>query len=287
MEKMTPKLLVQGAIELYSLPDIYMQLQQMIDDERFFAKDYVVVIAKDPALSARLLKIVNSSLYGFPARIETISRAITIIGIEELQNLVLATTVVDTFTAVPCELVDMTDFWLKSVTCGVIARLLAKKVSMLHYERLIVMGLLHNLGSMVLYSKMPDQSMQVLKSAMDTRQLIPELEQQIIGFTYADVSGELLKSWALPQSLVEAVACQLTPEKASEYQLDAQLLCLAVRLCDITTMENTPEEVVSRIAAAGTMIAGFGEHELNQVLALAENDFAEIFGMIMPKNHLH
>ena len=287
MEKVTPESLIQGAIELYSLPEVYLQLKQMIDDDKFSANDYGEVIAKDPMLSARLLKMVNSSWYGFPARIDTISRAITIVGIEELQNLVLATTVVDTFNAIPCELVDMTDFWLKSLTCGVIARLLAKKAAIVHYERLFVVGMLHNLGSMVLYNKMPDQSMQVLQNAIDNRKLIPELEQKIIGFTYADVGGELLKSWGLPESISETVSCQLNPEKADMYKLDAQLLYLAVRLCDITEMDISLHEVIDEIAAEGTSIANLNETEIGQILSLAENDFAEIFGMIMPSKDLH
>ena len=146
MDDLTPQLLIKDSLEIFSLPDIYFQVAEMIKDPRFSAEDMGQVISKDPGLSARLLRVVNSSFYGFQAKVDTISRAITIVGIEDLQNLVLATSVIDKFSHIPSELVDMTDFWLRSVHCGVIARLLAKENSVLHCERLFLTGLLHDLG---------------------------------------------------------------------------------------------------------------------------------------------
>ncbi|MBW6452544.1 MAG: HDOD domain-containing protein, partial [Methyloprofundus sp.] len=111
---LTAESLVQGSITLFSLPDIYHQIEKMVNDPRFTALEIGQVITKDPALSIRLLKLVNSSFYGFQSRIDTISRAVAIIGIKDLQNLIVATSVVDVFNGIPCDLVDMTDFWMQS-----------------------------------------------------------------------------------------------------------------------------------------------------------------------------
>ncbi len=189
MDKLTAQTLIQGSVELFSLPDIYFQISEMINDPRFMAHDMGLVISKDAALSARLLKIVNSSFYGFQAKIDTISRAITIVGIEDLKSLVLATSVIDKFNKIPAELVDMTEFWMRSIYCGMMAKLLAKKSSVLHYERLYVAGLLSDLGSLVLYNLLPEESFEVLLAADYDRLKIAGLEREMIGFTHADVSS--------------------------------------------------------------------------------------------------
>ena len=98
MSQSTPESLVQGSIQLFTLPDIYLQIHQLLNNPQTSANDIGAAISKDPALSARLLRIVNSSYYSFKARIDTISRAITIVGIDDLQNLVLATSVIDKFS---------------------------------------------------------------------------------------------------------------------------------------------------------------------------------------------
>ena len=230
MDELSPYALIQDSVELFSLPDIYFQISEMISDPRFNAKDMGRIISKDPSLSARLLKIVNSSFYAFQARVDTIPRAITIVGIEDLKNLVLATSVIDKFNDIPGELIDMTDFWLRSVQCGVIAKLLAKESSVLHCERLFLAGLLHDLGSLVLYYKLPDKSREVLLAADYDRRLVGGLEQEIIGFTHAEVGAELIKLWGLPESLYEAIGFYLSPEFSVVHNLDAYLLCLASRL---------------------------------------------------------
>ncbi len=159
MSEITPQLLIKDSLQLFSLPDIFFQISEMINDPRFSVKDIGLVIGKDPALSARLLKIVNSSFYGFQSRVDRVSRAVTIVGVEELKNLVLATSVVAKFNNIPTELVDMTDFWLRSVKCGLITKFLAIENSVLHHERLFLTGLLHNLGSLVFYYKLPNKSL--------------------------------------------------------------------------------------------------------------------------------
>ena len=282
MDKVTPESLTQGAVKLFSLPDIYFQINEMIADPRFSAEDIGQVILKDPALSARLLKIVNSSYYGFKARIDTIGRAITIVGVEDLQNLILATSIVDTFSSIPCELVDMTSFWMRSINCGVIASLLAKKSSVLHCDRLFLTGLLHDIGSLIMYHQLPEQSMQVLLAADNNRCLVSGLEQEIIGFTYADVGGELIIAWNLPESLSEAVKFHLQPEMASQHKLDAHLVFLASRLCDMATLNDSLSQVLAEIPDTTMSLIRLDETEILQVLEKATDDFAQVYDLIVP-----
>ena len=287
MQNLSPELLIEDSLELFSLPDIYFQVAEMIKDPRFSAEDMGKVISKDPGLSARLLRVVNSSYYGFQAKVDTISRAITIVGVEDLQNLVLATSVIDKFSHIPSELVDMTDFWLRSVHCGVIAKLLAKENSVLHCERLFLTGLLHGLGSLVFYYKLPDKSLEVLLAANYNQRLIGGLEQEIIGFTHADVGAALIKNWGLPESLYEAIGCYLTPELAQVHKLDAYLLSLASRLISLSEEGIAITDILDEFPDAALSIIRLDEDLVEKVMQQADEEFAQVFELMAPSKRFH
>jgi len=279
---LTAESLVQGSITLFSLPDIYHQIEKMVYDPRFSTLEIGQVIAKDPALSMRLLKLVNSSFYGFQSRIDTISRAVTIIGIKDLQSLVLATSVVDVFNDIPSDLVDMTDFWMQSVQCGVIAKLLAKKSSVLHAERLFLAGLLHKIGSLVLYQKLPELSSKVLKLADYNAELVPVIEQEMIGLTFADVGGELVKSWGLPSSLHEAIAYQLTPEMALAHRLDAQILHVATIFCTALVYDqDSVSELWEAIPFERRSVISLDQKQFFSLLLQAQEDVRQFFELLV------
>lgn len=287
MDKLTPQSLIQDSVGIFSLPDIYFQISEMINDPRYTAIDMGAVISKDPGLSVRLLKIVNSSFYGFQAKVDTISRAITIVGVEDLKSLVLATSVIDKFNEIPSELVDMTDFWMRSVYCGVIAKLLAKESSVLHCERLFLTGLLHDLGSLLMYYKIPDQSKEVLLAADYNRQMVGVLEKQMLGFTHADVGEALIRSWGLPESLYEAVGCYLAPEVSLVHRLDAYLLCLASRLIDLTQQGESIETVLSEFSEDALAVMRIDSELVAKVLEKADNEFSQVFELMLPNKRFH
>jgi HD-like signal output (HDOD) protein len=287
MQVITPQSLVENTLELCSLPDIYFQIREMISDPRFSMEDMGQVISKDPALSLRLLKVVNSSFYGFSARIDTVSRAISIVGINDLQNLILATAVVDSFSNIPSDLVDMTAFWMRSISCGVIARLLAKKSAILHSERLFLTGLLHDIGSLVLYAKLPSQSLEVLLTAANNRYLVADIEQEIIGFTHADIGSELIKAWGLPDSLAEAIRYYLNPEMALTYKLDTHLLFLATRLSDSAEQNKSVADILAEVPEETLIITRLNEQLITEVMQCANTEFSQTFELMAPGKRFH
>lgn len=281
---LTARSIVEDSIKLYSLPDVFFQVREMIHDPRFSVAEIGQVIAKDPALSIRLLKIVNTSFYGFQARVDTISRAMTIVGMNELQNLVLATSVVDTFNRIPGDLVDMTDFWFQSVHCAILAKLLARKSAVLHEERLFISGLLHDIGALVIYTKFPEQSARMLTEAGQNRSLLMRLERDFIGFSRAEVGGELVRSWGLPESLSEAVFYQLNPSEAPVHKLDAHLLSLAINLGNT---EQDVDEILAAIPQNTLSILRLDPNQIRQAIAQAADEFNAIFDVLAPGKKFH
>ncbi|MGR9100586.1 MAG: HDOD domain-containing protein [Gammaproteobacteria bacterium] len=280
MKDLTPSSLVNGSIKLFSLPDIFIQITQLVNDPHSSSGDIGEVLSKDPALSARLLKIVNSSFYNFHARVDTITRAITIVGVEDLQNLILATSVIDKFKNIPSELVDISHFWIRSINCGIFSKLIAHKNSVLHAERLFLAGLLHDIGSLVLYTALPEVMMEVLLAANKDSRLVPQMEKEIIGFDHAEVGGELIKAWKLPDSLYEAVRYHLTPELSCGHQLDTHIVNMAYHLCIANTQGVSLQEIIDEIPEETFRFLGMDESTIIKIMEMATDDFAKVFEVI-------
>ncbi|CDH47315.1 HDOD domain-containing protein [Candidatus Contendibacter odensensis] len=231
---MTPESLVKITRTLFSLPDVVKRINELIDNPATQVSDLAEVILCDPALSARLLRLVNSAYYGRPHRVDSIPQAILLVGERGLRDLILATAAVTLFKGLPPEQVNMDLFWFRSIACGIAARLLARRKHLYEGERLFIAGLLHNIGRLIFYSQCPDLYREALGRVERGECEIAIAERQVFGFTYADLSAELLKAWRLPEPLRIAVAYHLKPAKAPNYPLEAKIIHVAARItCDL------------------------------------------------------
>ncbi len=224
---LTPQALVNKSLELVSAPTTYARLDALISDPDSAIDDISAVINTDPALTTRLLKIVNSPFYGFPSQINTISRAITIIGTRELTHLVLATSVMNAFRGIPANLMDMDTFWRHSLACAITAKYLAEATHQTNHEQYFIAGLLHNIGSLVLYQSVPELAREAINSARFGHEVLHEAEKRIIGFDHAEVGAILIQNWRLPESLAQVARYHHQPGKAEQDQLEVSIVHIA------------------------------------------------------------
>ena len=222
-----PEELVKGVIKLVSLPEIFIRVNQVMEDPKHDAKQLGDVISHDPALTVRILRIVNSAYYALAVKIELVSRAVSVIGEQDLRNLILATSAVDVFKRMPNQLVDIDLFWRHSVHTGIVARLLSRQCNILHGERLFVAGLLHDIGKLVLYYKEMELSQQVLLKASESDGVVFRAEQEVIGYTHADVGGALIDAWQLADTLKEVVTYHHHPLRSKKYRMETSLVHIA------------------------------------------------------------
>lgn len=224
MSLSSPQSLISEDEEVFSLPKIHFELQEALNDPDKTFQDIGKIIGYDPALAARLLKIVNSPFYGFPSEIETISHAISIIGMDQLTDLALATLVIYQFRGIPDSLFNMEKFWRHSMACGVAARAIAEFKGEQNVERFYLAGILHDIGRLVIFKKEPALARDAFFLSRENKENIYLSEQKLMGFDHAAVGGELLKAWKLPPRLVEAVACHHQPEAAKEFPVEAAII---------------------------------------------------------------
>jgi putative nucleotidyltransferase with HDIG domain len=247
--------LVKGAVRLLSPPEVLLRLNALLEDSECPASTIGQVIGRDPVLTARLLRLANSPFYGFPSRIDTVSRAITVIGINALRNLVLVTSAVSSLSGLPAP--RMQEYWQHSLRAGIIARTLAVHCRMPEPEALFAVGLLHDIGVQIIAAKLPEIARELHCRACDTGRPIAEVEREVLGFDHAEVGAELLLAWRLPRTLIEPVAWHHRPLAAG----DMQLAALIVNAADIIAHElktaggeTAMPAVLARLPAAATEI---------------------------------
>ena len=283
--KTTPYDLVSGVVRLVSLPEVCIRVNEMLEDSRVNANDIGKVICQDTGLTARLLKIVNSAFYGFPSRIETVSRAVTVIGLRELRGLVLAASAVEAFSKIPNEILNMVKFWRHSVYCGVVAQLLAERCHVLHSERLFVAGLLHDIGKLILSHRMPDQMGEVVQRCKLEEAPDYEIEQDIFGFDHTEVGGELLKVWQMPKTLEAAVRHHHNPSEADEAIMDVCLIHIANGMTLIAEKGLELEGEIPDISPYAWQTTNLDPSVMDDIFQEAGTLFSEALESILPRSY--
>ncbi|MBA6390546.1 HDOD domain-containing protein [Colwellia sp. BRX10-3] len=193
----------EKAEKLCVLPDVYLRLKEMMDDEQSTLVDIANIIALDPALSSKLLNVANSALFNFPREIDSISRAISILGTDEVHNLINTYGATTAFSAIDTSIIDMDRFWEISVDCALLCKFLAQKKGIKNAKGLFVSGLLHNIGELVVMQSDPKKAQYC--QGYDKNETPWQRQKDVFGFTYADCSAQLLNLWQLPQSIISPI----------------------------------------------------------------------------------
>lgn len=216
-EAVDPVNLIRAEIKLPSLPQIFIELRQVINNPSSSASDLARVISRDTAISAFMLRMVNSAFYSFPSKIDTISRAVAVIGTRQLSTLALGTSIMDMFKGIPNKAIDLELFWRHSFACATISQELAQMFKETSPERSFVAGLLHDIGRPVLIMALPERALAASDISRDQKSQLYRAERVTTGFDHAQLGGMLLRKWNLPFALVSAVLYHHNYDKAKKY----------------------------------------------------------------------
>lgn len=244
----TAQQLVDDSPELGSPPIVYQRLMEVINHPRGGAGDVANVIRQDTALTARLLRLVNSAFFSFPRKIDTVSQAVSVVGTSQVRDLALATSVMDMFERIPSDAIDVSRFWTHSLACGVAARALAGLRREGNVERFLVAGILHDVGRLVLYLRAPDIARHILEEAGRREELLYEVERRRLAFDHGTVGGVLMRRWNMPASLAEALEHHHDPVRAHRYPVEAATIHVADIVVTALQVGSSGESFVSPIS---------------------------------------
>ncbi len=223
--------LLDNLTDMPSLPTVVAQLTRLIADPKTTAAEINSALSSDPALVGRILKLVNSSFYGFSRRITTITNAVVILGFNQIRNLALSAFIFDSFAAGPgTGAFDMKAFWRHCIGSAFLAAQLAKHLDAKLEEDAFICGLLHDLGKFVMVQKAPDHLALVTRVVEEKDVLFYEAEAEALGYNHAILGAMVMENWKLPVNMVNVVRHHHAPMQAPE---GSRRLACAVGMADI------------------------------------------------------
>ncbi len=273
--------LAKRVLSVASLPQIFIKVEETLNNPNSSNLDLAKILEEDPALTAKLLKLVNSAFYGFTAKVEIVPQAITVVGTQQLRNLVLACSVLKVFQHLPDDIINMESFWRHSVACGIAARALASLRNENDIERFFVTGLLHDIGRLIMLMELPQQMPQVFSQAQDNKQLLYQAEKELIGFNHARLGGLLLKNWKLSDRMVEAVTYHHSPKLASNFPIDAATIHCADIIANASRLGSSGEQFIPPLNEQAWDILKLPPNAIEHIFATLKEQYHDAIEFIL------
>ncbi|MCP5162001.1 MAG: HDOD domain-containing protein [Hahellaceae bacterium] len=277
---MNAKTFASQVQDLFELPDTFLRLQSLQNSDSSTLNDYAEIISLDPSLAARVLKLSNSVLYRFPSQIDTLTQAINVIGSEAVIHLALANCTGNVVNQIAKGTIDIDRFWNESVECALLMRNLGIMNGTKRHERLFIIGLLHNIGELVVAQVAPEKASEIEKMTRENANPL-ENQRQVLGFNYADCSAELVTAWKLPDNLVIPIRFQHIPLQTNVFNKETSLLHISNALVSLISNAQPVSELsesVSKLAAR----EGLEEEDLSKSIEYTNLEALEVLSILNP-----
>jgi HD-like signal output (HDOD) protein len=220
--------------EIATLPEITVKIIAVVEDPKGTARDLHNVIKRDPALSAKVLKVVNSAFYGLPGQVASVDRAIVLLGLSAVKNIAIAASIARMFKSVKAsDAFDPKELWRHSLAVGVAAKRIATTAGdVAGHDEMFLAGLIHDLGLLMERQAFPERLNEVVRRHQAGEGSFLDLERTIIGATHQEFGDALTTKWKFPRHLRAAVGFHHHPEDlAAELRRVGQITQCADILC--------------------------------------------------------
>ena len=259
---------------LPSLGSINKALQDLLLMESRFTTQIAEIIRRDPSLTARLLRLVNSVYYGLTTPVSSIEEAVFYLGVREIRQLVVVTPLIEDFQRLSkqCDF-PWREFWQHCIGTALLTREIIGAVQVPGEESEYVAGLVHDIGKLVMAWAFPDHFSEIHRQAIETKRDLIELENEILGLDHAELGALYLERHRLPEMMVKTARFHHQPEKADAHQrvvASAQIADLLLRSekigCSGNYVEVTREQCMQ---ASGWKILLTNTQEMERTIMQA------------------
>ena len=206
-QPVTLEQLIGKGQDLPSLPEIYLRVSEQLEDENSSVQQIGDTVQNDPAITTRVLKMVNSAYYGLPNQVSSIAQAVSLLGRERLKHILIGSVLRGVFSGHDNPAFSMQVFWQHSIKTAIIARQLAQQTRQIDEpEAMFTAGLLHDIGKLLLINRFPERMLAAEEYMIQKRVDILSAELKQVGVTHTAVGEALMQYWGLPQMLVDCAS---------------------------------------------------------------------------------
>lgn len=271
--------LVNSTIDLPTMPGVLIKLNEIMADPETSAADVAKVVSADPAVSANILRIVNSAYYGLQVRVASVSLAISVMGFNMTKKVALKAAVFSSFGQRRAKIqhFDPTSFWKHAVYTGVAARAMSqssRQFADMHPEDAYIAGLLHDIGKIIMMEKSTPQYLAMLRKSAQSGRSEDEVELEDFGYTHADVGSVLAIKWSLPEDLATAIRYHHAPARDPFHRSLSSLIHLADQLAWRAQMPSTLGTTIAPLDHEVYDQIGLSPEQVEELLPQIHDDFA-------------
>ncbi len=273
------KQVISNIRNLPTPPIVFHQIQKVINDPNASAAQVAAVLAEDPAMSVKVLKLTNSAFYGLAREVESVRQAVVIVGMEAVKNLVLSASVLDMFKSDELDQEYQEAFWRHSLATAFCCRLLARHVKsrgIVDPDSIFSAGLLHDVGKLIVCCFLPPEY-QKLKAARDadTECQDHQVEERTLKYNHAQIGGFLALQWKLPAKLSEAITYHHYPQLAQSDSPIAYIVHIGNWLAKKTFYDRGQQYLVGELGEGVADYMGLSEADLEGFSDLLREEYVK------------
>jgi putative nucleotidyltransferase with HDIG domain len=260
---MDPKLLraqIERIDTLPTIPSVLKKLLTVIENPKISLTEVGNFIQSDPVLTSRVLKMVNSPIYGFPGRISAVPQALILLGLNVVRGLLLGVSVFEVMQK------SMVGLWEHSLGCAITARIIAKKKNIPEPEEISVAGLLHDIGKVVMILRYKEEYDEVVREAEAKDMLIIDAEKVIFEISHADSGSWIAQKWNFPHSLVEIIEYHHKPNLSKSLPVQSAIVHLADLLTRAVGFGFSGDHHVPAVNPAAWELLNLSDADLREIL---------------------
>jgi len=269
MSNMDPKILrhkVENINTLPTVPGVLKKLSGIIEKPRITLVEISAFISNDPALTTKVLKMVNSAIYGFPGRIASVSHATMLLGLNVIKGLLLGVSVFELMQK------TMNGLYEHSLACAIASRVIAQKKGMKEPEEVSVAGLLHDIGKVILMLEFQKEYEAAMNDAQTKSISIFEAEKGQFNATHANVGSWLAEKWRFPRNLIEVIEFHHRPALSKNAPMETAIVHMADLLVRAGGFGFAGEIFVPEVNPAAFELLNLSEADIKDVLREMENN---------------
>jgi putative nucleotidyltransferase with HDIG domain len=269
MSNIDPKILrhkVENINTLPTVPGVLKRLSVVIEKPRITLVEISAFISNDPALTTRVLKMVNSTIYGFPGRIASVSHATMLLGLNVIKGLLLGVSIYELMQK------TMKGLYEHSLACAIASRVIARKKGLKEPEEVSVAGLLHDIGKVILTVEFPAEYQAAMNEAQEKGSSIFDAEKNQFNATHANVGSWLAEKWRFPRNLIEIIECHHQPALAKNAPRETAIVHMADLLVRARGFGFAGENLVPEVNTIAYELLKLSGSDIKDVLREMEDN---------------